>query len=358
MKCKNIAFALPDFRGGGAEKVIISLANEFAKTNNVYIFVGQALGPRKDSICNFVNIIELGTKSGIKSSYKIKSLCKEKSIDAIVGTLGMAHAVAMSKLLGNKSLCIARIGNTVSQDLKNYSGLKKQLMKIYQSVLFFSDIIITQSKYMKQDLLNHILLIRFAENKIKQIYNPIDIESIRYKSLSGCSGSISDKDFVVIGRLERQKNTITILNAFLKYSRHYPQTKLHILGDGIERQELERFVSEKQLSDRVIFHGFVENPYPYILKSRAFLMSSLYEGFSNAILEAIALNKPVVVSDCPGGNREIVDEGRNGLFFKVGDSNDLFEKLLLLENIKFESTNVDKFELKNVQAQYSLLFGI
>lgn len=350
MEGKVIAFSLPDFRGGGAEKVTISIANELSKRNKVYLIVGDNVGERRPTVLDSIEIIETGYTSGFKSAYIIKKICELNNVDVVFGTLGMAHGVAISKFLGNKSLCVSRIGNTISEDLKQWKGIKRFMMKIYQNVLFFADEIIVQSEFMRSDFMRMVYFNKSGSN-VHKIYNPINTEDVIEKSNYNISVDITDKDFLVVGRLEKQKDTLTILKAFSSYSKLNPHCKLHILGDGLERQKLENYVFENNLQEVVLFHGFISNPYPYIKQCRAFIMASLYEGFSNAILEAVALNKIVIVSDCPGGNREIVNHGVNGFFFDVGNSEDLVEKIIKSEGFLINN-NMSTFEFNNILRQY------
>lgn len=349
----NIAFCLPDFRGGGAEKVIISIANEISKRNNlnVFIFSGIKSGDLLYRVNKDIKVVELGETSGIKNALSIARICNQFDIDIIIGTLGMAHAVSISKVFGNKSLCIARIGNTVSQDLTRWSGIKKNIMKLYQNVLVFSDLIITQSDFMTSDLRTSVKLLKNKKN-IYRIYNPIDLEYAVKKSNELNDIHCTSADFITIGRLEWQKDTSTIIKAFYEYNKTMKGSRLHILGSGSEKVELELLVKELNLCEDVIFHGFVSNPYPYIKKCKAFIMASRFEGFSNSILEAIALEAKVIVTDCPGGNREIITHHKNGLMFPIGNEHELCNHMLNIDEFIPVFSEIEQYKLKNVVSLY------
>lgn len=350
----RIAFVLPDFRCGGAENVIISIANNISNRNNfeVYLFVGKNVGPLKENISKKITLIELGGRSGFKNAFKIKKNSHKYDIDSIVGTLGMAHSVALSKLIGCKAFCVSRIGNTISEDLKRWTGIKKILMYVYQNVLVLSDAVVTQSKFMTCDFQKNVKLLKLIRKEQYQIYNPIDFQMIHNKSLENIDASVSSDDLVTVGRLERQKNVSTILKAFSLYSKNFPNAKLHILGDGKERAFLEKECEHMDIKNEVIFHGVVKNPYPYILKSKCFIMSSLYEGFSNAILEAAALNTKILVTDCPGGNREIISHNINGKLYPVMDYETLYHELKYIDEFIPEFTGLEKFDLNTIVDEY------
>src|SRR5207248_8646490 len=93
-----------------------------------------------------------------------------------------------------------------------------------------------------------------------------------------------------------------------------------LIGDGPRPVTLEQTATELGLRDDVAFLGFRENPYPFIKRATALVLSSRYEGFGNVLVEALALGTSVVSSDCPHGPAEILDHGRFGLLVPVGDA--------------------------------------
>lgn len=345
---KKIAFCLPDFRGGGAENVIITLSNELSKIYNVYLLVGKQQGILQDRINENITCISLGTTSGLLASRKIAKICNMESISTVIGTLGMAHSVSLSKLFGNKATCIARVGNTISEDLKRWSGVNKILRTVYQRVLCLSQKVIAQSEYMKKDIIN---LINIDEDKVIVIYNPIDLHRLNSLKKLPISTVVKQSDIVYVGRLEQQKDVATTLLAFKLYSNDSDAT-LHIIGDGYERHELENLASELGIKNKVLFHGFLKNPYPILDSCNIFVMSSLYEGFSNSLLEAVALNKKIVVSNSPGGNSEIIKNGVNGYLFETRNHTDMYEKMKMAEKLNIDKNNVEPFTLENIKNKY------
>ncbi|MGF1684980.1 glycosyltransferase [Photobacterium minamisatsumaniensis] len=351
MNNNSIAFVLPDFRGGGAERVMITLANYLSQTTTVYFFVGNKSGENASYVDSAIPVIELGC-SGIKSVWKLNLLARKYQVASMMGTLNMAHAVSLSNIfLRNKCKTIARIGNTISTDLNNHKGIKKLIQYLYQYSLIFSDEIVVQSEYMRKDLVS-MLNSSTVKKKAKLIYNPINHERVNSLSNVDISQVIDEQDLITIGRLEQQKDIETTLIAFSKYLKVNQTSKLHIFGNGSLRLKLERLTSSLNITDNVIFHGYVENPYPYIKAAKFLVMSSLYEGFSNVILESLVLNTPVIASDCPGGNSEIIQSGINGYLFKVKDSNDMYEKILLADSTEFSIHSLDNYHVGTIARQY------
>jgi len=105
---------------------------------------------------------------------------------------------------------------------------------------------------------------------------------------------------------------------------------LIILGDGKERPKLQKLVDELHLDRFVSMPGFIQNPFPYLKRATVFVVSSLYEGFSNALVEAMALGVPIVSTDCPYGPREILDNGKFGTLVQPGDYKALAEAILFM----------------------------
>jgi glycosyltransferase involved in cell wall biosynthesis len=122
-----------------------------------------------------------------------------------------------------------------------------------------------------------------------------------------------------MGRLVRQKGFDLLLEAFARCRTSHPRWTLRILGRGEERQALEAQARALNLGDAVEFAGVVKNPQDHLAQSQLFVLSSRYEGFPNALLEAMASGLAVVATDCPTGPADIVTHDENGLLVPAGD---------------------------------------
>nr|WP_241878977.1 glycosyltransferase [Psychrobacter sp. PraFG1]UNK05619.1 glycosyltransferase [Psychrobacter sp. PraFG1] len=166
---------------------------------------------------------------------------------------------------------------------------------------------------------------------------------------------------LAVGRLTHQKDFATLIHAFKKVLKN-KACNLIILGEGELRCELEKLIKDLNLQDNVQLPGFVNNPYAWMSKADLFVLSSIYEGFGNVLVEAMACGTPVVSTDCPSGPSEILENGRWGSLVPTNDPDSLAEAILkALNNTKFKSELVKKraedFSVDNSLSGYIAVFA-
>ena len=162
-----------------------------------------------------------------------------------------------------------------------------------------------------------------------------------------------------------QKDHLTLLKAFkiLRIKTNY-NFKLLIIGRGENKNLINNYIAENNLSKFVRVLNFKNNPYPYLKKADALISTSIYEGLPNVLLEGLTLKKLIISSDCPTGPNEILDKGNGGIIFKMRNEFNLFSKIkFYLENkrkckkfIKHGYKRLDRFDLNYNLEQYVKLF--
>jgi glycosyltransferase involved in cell wall biosynthesis len=200
-----------------------------------------------------------------------------------------------------------------------------------------------------------VWLRKFSRHPLPQgiyIHNPVFDDTIYSlaKEPIDLPTQITNKIILMaVGRLSEQKDHLTLLKAFIIFKQSHPTALLFILGTGPLQSELEDFISQHKISSSVFLSGFQPNPYQWISKCNVFVLSSLYEGFGNVIVEAMALGKTVVSTDCPSGPAEILQDGKLGYLCPVNDPYALSSAILKALNLPY-SSNL----LKEASQQYTV----
>ncbi len=135
-----------------------------------------------------------------------------------------------------------------------------------------------------------------------------------------------------IARFTDQKDHMTLLRAVLNVVKKKIKIKILILGYGPNQDIMNNFIKKNKLSKNIKILNFQKNPYKFLKHSNLFMLTSLYEGLPNVLLEAISLKKFIISSNCPTGPREILNNGEFGMLFKPGDEKSLTKKILDFNN--------------------------
>ena len=164
-----------------------------------------------------------------------------------------------------------------------------------------ADKIIANSKGNFKDLIENF---NISKSKINLIYNPIDIDLIAQTKPIKKFYNNNYINLISVGSLNKNKNFILQINALKKINNK--KLRLYILGEGLDRINLQNHINKNNLNNQIFLIGFVDNPYIYLKSAHAFIFSSLSEGLPNVLLEAIACKLPIITTNCYSGPDEIL----------------------------------------------------
>lgn len=175
------------------------------------------------------------------------------------------------------------------------------------------------------------------QNKGSIILNPLK------EDLPICNEMQKKKKIVAIGRLNSQKNYPLMIKAFKKFSEKYDDYSLHIYGKGELENDLKQLTSQLKIENKVVFEGFKKNIHKEIQDAAMFIISSDYEGLSNALLEAMGMGLPCISTDSPpGGARMVINNNENGILVPVGDEIELYKAMLKISGDKKFANKIAK----------------
>ena len=355
---KHIALFLPSLLGGGAERVMVTLANGFAEKGfSVDLVLVKQEGPYLSEVSSSVRIVDLKCSRVLFACFKLASYLRWAKPEIILSTLEHANIIAIwSKMLtAGKTKCVIRMPSTISVNVKYTNSFREKIIPWCLKFFYpWIDAIVVVSKVSAQDL---VKFLGIGSSKVFLIYNPVvDDELFKKANMELNHPWFTDKRIPVIlgvGRLSKAKDFATLIRAFALL-REKQLVRLLILGDGEDRKQLEILISKLGVQEDVLLHGFVENPFPYMKQAAVFALSSRWEGLPNALIQAIALGTPVVATDCPGGTAEILEDNRLGILVPMGDEQkfaDALQKSLDSKKM-FVDTGMDRFKSDAIINQY------
>jgi glycosyltransferase involved in cell wall biosynthesis len=319
----SIAILLPNLCGGGAERVYVYLANDWLSRGfSVEFILMHRQGELLPLLGSGVTVTELYSQNIRSLIVPLASYLRKARPDVLLASMwSLTSAAVISWVLSGK---VGRLFLSDHEHLtRSYLGRHRVKPSfLTQSIRFtypFADGIIAVSRGVKDDL---CALGNLSDKKVCVIYNPaatgVSPDRISSAESEKLWGRGFNNHILAVGRLSEEKDFKTLIRAFALLSKEL-HGKLVILGEGPLREELKAFVTELGLDDCIALPGFVRDTYPMYRSADLFVLSSLWEGFGNVIVEALECGVPVVSTNCPGGPSEILEDGRYGKLVPVGD---------------------------------------
>jgi glycosyltransferase involved in cell wall biosynthesis len=328
----NITLFVPSLKCGGAETVMVNLANEFtSRCLSVDLVVLSSNGPLRKILNPDVNVIDLNASRLLTGFIPLGLFLRKKKPKVVISAMKHANIIILvaSKVFFTDTLIIVTEHNHVQLSIQSLSRPVGWLIKkLIQLTYPWAKNIVAVSEGVAESLK---VLIKFQSNKINVIYNPIIYPGLekKKKEYPQHRWLIAKKQpvFLAAGRLTDQKDYPNLLRAFSLLVKKVP-CKLIILGEGELRMKLERMVKEIGLENSVDLFGFVENPISFMNHCDVFVLSSKWEGFANVIVEAMYCGAKIVSTDCLSGPREILEKGKWGKLVKICDPVELADAML------------------------------
>ena len=339
---------------GGAEKSSLRIARDLKNKNVNAIILAPKLKKETPSENFEKNILvkrfkvkhepNLGGKKifsfifwSIKLIYWLFKNSKKFDIVHIIhGRLHALPAIFAAKVL-NKPI-ILKLGRGGSKYFDLNVVRKKKIFGFFYHRYIQKNVTawIANSKIIVNDLKKH----NIRDENIYKIYNGIDIKEIRVNKFR------SNKNFIVIGRLDEEKCCDQIINVFSKIPENF-NVKLHFLGDGSQEEYLKELSKKLNQSHRIFFKGPIANVNKEIIKADYYISASISEGMSNSLLESMSLGVPGLVSNVSGID-EIVINNKNGFIFEMGDEKSLYKQIINAINF----SEADYFNLSRSASEH------
>jgi glycosyltransferase involved in cell wall biosynthesis len=319
---ERIAVFLPSLHCGGAERVMLRLAEAFAVSGpSVDLVVAAAEGPYLSQISSHVRLVDLRAGRVLASLPGLVRYLRQHRPTALLSAMEHANLVALwaRGLARVSTRIVVSIHITVS-DARNDQPLRGRLATAYTGLFYkAAQGVVAVSEAVADDFAN---VTGFRRSCIRTIYNPVVTPELAVLAES----PVNDPWFaggeppvvLGVGRLTPQKDFPTLLHAFARVRAQLP-VRLLILGEGEKRPELEALIQKLGLARDVRLPGYVDNPFAYMGRCSVFVLSSAYEGLPTALIEAMACGAPVVSTACASGPAEILEDGRYGCIVPTGD---------------------------------------
>mgnify|MGYP001595421127 CR=1 FL=1 len=339
MKKPIIVLTIPTLQGNGAERVALTLATGFEKQGcevHIILTLRNSIEVEYDGkfkihhFKRYYRWIPKLIRGRILSPFLDKFIFKQ---------CGEPNLVLSNLILSDRMLCHSKfnayliIHNTMSKEGGNYAELKS---------IYTKKPVVCVSKGVKNDF-DKMLESRYPSYSI---YNAIDIDFVKRQSIEF---QPKYQDYLVhVGGFKEQKRHDILIKA---YHQSGVENPLVLIGKGKLQKECKELVDELGLNQKVLFAGFQSNPYPFIKNAKLMVLSSDFEGFGMVITEALALNTPVISTDCPSGPSEILPQNN---LVPVGNTNALADKIVdAVANVrKYESAIKNDFLLEHQITKY------
>lgn len=314
----KIGFYINVIGGGGAERVVANLANQFSEDNNEVIVITSIRHEREYALSEQVKRYNLEEKEiggrlkkNILRISKLRKIVKNEKIDILISFMAEPNYRAIIATLGLKTKCLISVRNDPNKEYAGRIGtlLAKHLLPLADGCVFQTE---EAQAWFPLKLQKKSTII---PNAVKEEFFHIKRE--RTPGL-----------IVTCGRLTGQKNHALLINAFCQLASDFPEVLLQIYGEGELHGQLQMLIDSTQYSDRITLMGATNNVPEVLSKADIFVLSSNYEGMPNALMEAMAAGVACISTDCPcGGAKMLLDSNKYRMLVPIKDMSALADAM-------------------------------
>lgn len=342
----KIVFVIPNMTGGGTERVISLLSEEYIRMGYdvaIMQFAGYehayelderiedfSIAPRSggNPVIMIRRLVDMRRYFKKNPDCRIFSFCVMGAVFSVIATLGMKRYILVAERSSPDSCKQVKLRNWA------YKRADRITFQTQEGITYFPE---------------------WIKNKAIVIPNPIDA------ALPKPYEGRRTHRIVSVGRLHAVKNHALLFEAFADFSGSFADYELHIYGKGELEQELKELAERLGISDKIVWHGFRKDVKEEIRDAGMFISTSNYEGISNSMLEALAMGIPSICTDCPiGGARSYIENEKNGLLIPVGDKEALTQAMIRIASdeafAKMLSENAskvrDKYSVSSIASKF------
>jgi glycosyltransferase involved in cell wall biosynthesis len=312
----RIAFFIRALKGGGAQRDTILLANEIAaRGTRVDLLTLVPEGALRPLVSPRVDIVAVGggklraAVPGLRRALIARRPHALISAEAAPNLIALVAARLVPRDIRPRIVLREVASASVAARLDPYAQ-NRIAYRVLRFAYRLADVVVTLTEGARRDLAKNFGV---PEDKLARM----SANAVLDATALAAPETKRDRGLIVsVGRLSPEKDHASLIRAFARLDR---TMRLEIAGDGPMRGPLQSLIRELGLTGRVRLSGFVADPFPVFRRAALAVSCSRYEGFGNAIVEALACGTPVVATDCPYGPREILADGRYGMLVPVGD---------------------------------------
>jgi glycosyltransferase involved in cell wall biosynthesis len=363
----DIALFLPGFKIGGVERIRLNLAAGFlARGYKVDLVAARADGPLLSEVPEGVRVIDLGTTRIFRSLPALARYMRREQPRALLSALDYANVVALwaRQLSGAQTRVVVGTHKVFSLAISQSPLWRERnlLPLAVRRTYPMADGIVAISQGLGEDLARAAGV---TLDRISVIHNPALTPKVLELAEEPAGHPWLDRRvgpvLLSVGRLHEEKDFPTLLRAFALLRKQF-DSRLIIVGEGAERAKLERLRDELGLGAAVSMPGSRTNPYAFMKRADLFVSTSIWEGFGNVHVEALACGCPVVSTDAPTGPADILKYGRFGRLVSVGNAEALAQAMLETLNSPPDAERLkaraNDFHIDRIIEQYRQVLNI